>query len=61
MKPPVTIHTNISDTLLIAGLVKDDQHCFSEIYDVYAASIYGLILKWVKEKKIAEILLHMLL
>jgi RNA polymerase sigma-70 factor (ECF subfamily) len=43
---------------LIAGMLSDDQHCFSGLYDRYAASLLGLLMKWAKEKEKAEMLLH---
>ena len=49
---------NFSETGLVAGMLNEDQDFFSDIYDTYAASIYGLILKWVKEEQKAEIILH---
>jgi DNA-directed RNA polymerase specialized sigma24 family protein len=48
----------ISEETLIAGMLNNDQGCFSEIYNAYAARLYGLIIKWVKEKEKAAMLLH---
>jgi DNA-directed RNA polymerase specialized sigma24 family protein len=47
----------ISEEKLVAGLLNNDQACFSEIYELYSGRLFGLILKWVKEHKTAEILL----
>lgn len=49
---------NISETDLIAGMLNNDQHCFSDIYDIYAAKLFGMIMKWSKEEQKAEILLQ---
>jgi RNA polymerase sigma-70 factor (ECF subfamily) len=49
---------NISEAYLVSGLLNNDQDYFSDIYDRYAAMIFGVILKWVKEEEKAEILLH---
>ena len=43
---------------IVSGLQYDTQNLFSEIYDRYAPSLFGFILKWVKEIKTAELLLH---
>jgi RNA polymerase sigma-70 factor (ECF subfamily) len=43
---------------LISGMLRNDQHSFSCLYDVYAASLLGLLMKWAKEKEKAEMLLH---
>lgn len=48
---------NFTENELIAGMLNNDKKCFSEIYDKYAAKLFGLILRWVKEKNKAEILL----
>ena len=40
-------------------MLRNDRHSFSSLYDVYyAASLSGLLMKWVKEKEKAEMLLH---
>ncbi len=39
-------------------MLNNDKDCFSGIYDMYAARLLGMIMKWVKEDKKAEILLH---
>lgn len=57
MKVPAYIPIHISEEALISGIFNNDQDCFSSIYDMYAARLFGLILKWVKEKEEAEVLL----
>lgn len=42
---------------LVSGLLNNDQACFSQIYELYSGRLFGLIIKWVKEYKIAEVLL----
>ena len=44
-------------TAFISGIPGKDQKWFAGIYDMYAASILGLLMKWAKEKEKAEILL----
>ena len=51
-----TIHVSEAD--LLSGLLNNDQDSFSEIYDRYAARLFGMIMKWVKEEEKAEMLLH---
>ena len=48
---------NFTEKELIAGMLNNDKKCFSQIYDTHAAKLFGLILRWVKEKDTAEILL----
>ena len=54
----VTSTTHISEADLLAGMLSNDQDCFAGIYDRYAAMLFGMILKWVKQEEKAEILLH---
>lgn len=56
MSATSTIH--ISDAGLLTSLLNNDQDFFSGIYDRYAAMLFGMIMKWVKEEEKAEILLH---
>lgn len=58
MKVLASMQSSILNDGRINYLPVNDQEYFSNIYDRYAASLYGLILKWIKEKETAEILLH---
>jgi RNA polymerase sigma-70 factor, ECF subfamily len=58
MKVLIKIPGNITEAEMLAGMLSGDQDCFSVIYDTYAARLFGLILKWAKEREKAEILLH---
>ena len=58
MKPLANTQSNMLEQGQVNYLAGNDQDYFSSMYDIYAASLYGLILKWIKEKEIAEILLH---
>lgn len=49
---------NISEANLIYGILNNNQDCFADIYDIYAARLFGMIMKWIKEKEKAEMLLH---
>lgn len=51
-------NVNFDRANIISGMLNNDQHCFSKIYDEYAASLFGLLIKWIMEKEKAEILLH---
>lgn len=53
-----TLTINISEKDLINGMLNNDQDCFADIYDRYAAMLFGMIMKWVKEEEKAEMLLH---
>ena len=53
-----TLTINISEAGLIYGMLKNDQDCFADIYDRYAAMLFGMIMKWVKDEEKAEIILH---
>jgi DNA-directed RNA polymerase specialized sigma24 family protein len=57
MKAVTPVFDSISEEELITGLLNNDQACFSQIYELYSGRLFGLILKWVKEYKIAEMLL----
>jgi DNA-directed RNA polymerase specialized sigma24 family protein len=48
---------NISEHEIANALWNNDEEFFSLIYDNYASSLLGMILKWVKQKEMAEILL----
>lgn len=48
---------NVTEEELIAGILNNDQQSFSEMYELYSGRLFGLIIKWVKEQKTAEILL----
>jgi DNA-directed RNA polymerase specialized sigma24 family protein len=37
---------------------KDDEKLFSGLYDQFSPALYGFILKWVKEKPLAEAILQ---
>lgn len=58
MKVLANTHNNTLGDGLINNLQGKEQDYFFRMYDMYAASLYGLLLKWVKEKETAEILLH---
>ena len=49
---------DISEAEMVSGLLNNDQECFSGIYDLHAAKLLGMIMKWVKEDTKAEMLLH---
>lgn len=59
MEVLITASENIrEEEEIVSGLQYDNQNFFSEMYDRYAPSLYGLILKWVKQIKTAGLLLH---
>jgi DNA-directed RNA polymerase specialized sigma24 family protein len=37
---------------------KDDEKLFSQLYDQFSPALYGLIVKWVKERSLAETILE---
>ena len=54
MEVLITAWENIrEEEEIVSGLQYDNQNFFSEMYDRYAPSLYGLILKWVKQIKTA--------
>lgn len=46
----VETNAHFEKAALISGMLRNDQHSFSGLYDVYAANLLGLLIKWVKEK-----------
>ena len=54
----ITSTIPISEATLLTGMLNNDQDCFSNLYDKYAAKLFGMIMKWVKEEQKAEMLLH---
>jgi DNA-directed RNA polymerase specialized sigma24 family protein len=48
----------LSDATLVEGLVYGDHKTIEEVYDRYAACLYGVILRIVRRKDIAEELLQ---
>jgi DNA-directed RNA polymerase specialized sigma24 family protein len=57
MNVPANSYLNTADAAMIASLQSNDQELFFKIYDHYAAPLLGMIMKWVKEKETAEMLL----
>ena len=59
MKVPITRceYINVNEEEMFSCLQHDDQHVFAKIYDRYSPALHGLILKWVKDIKTAELLL----
>ena len=53
-----TLAQATKEEIKFAGHPTDDQKLFSEIYDRYSPALLGLILKWVKNVKTAELLLY---
>ena len=57
MNAPANTTLNKTDAKMRAGLHSNDQAVYLKIYDNYAASLLGMIMKWMKDKEKAEILL----
>lgn len=52
------LHSNRTNHEIANALIRDDQEFFSAIYDNYSPFLLGMIMKWVKEKETAELMLY---
>jgi DNA-directed RNA polymerase specialized sigma24 family protein len=57
MNTLINTYRDTAEKAMISVIYQTDNELFSKIYDDYSPLLFGLLMKWVKEKEIAETLL----